>query len=139
MKWSNGRLRLNAEITQSRHGHICAHAVVLVAVRVGVARDVEPVGGHALAVGGRGQQAIDDLLVGVGRAIGEERIDLGERRRQARSGRRSRAAARSRAALRATASQPLRLERREHEAIDRRRAPSRVVVTAGGGGFDAAE
>ena len=44
MNWSNGMLRLNAPITQSRHGHMSRIAVVLVAVRVGVARDVEPVG-----------------------------------------------------------------------------------------------
>ena len=55
----------------------------MVAVRVGVAGGVEPVDRHALAVVRRGQQAIDDLLVGVGRCVGEEGIDLGRRRRQA--------------------------------------------------------
>ena len=79
---------VDAQVAVERRDHPVAprphlaHAVVLVAVRVGVARDVEPVGGHALAVGRRRQQAIDDALVGVGGAVGEERVDLGRRRRQ---------------------------------------------------------
>ena len=44
-----------------------ARGVGLVAVGVGVAGGVEPVERHALAVARRGQQAIHDLLVGVGR------------------------------------------------------------------------
>jgi hypothetical protein len=59
-----------------------AHPVVLVAVRVGVACDVEPFGRHLLAVGGGGEEAIDHFLVSVGGAIGDEGIDLGQRGRQ---------------------------------------------------------
>ena len=55
----------------------------LVAVRIGVAGGIEPVDGHALAVARRGEQAVDHLLVGVGGAVGEERIEFGERGRQA--------------------------------------------------------
>ena len=75
--------RLNASITQSRHGHMLALAVDVIAVRVGVAGGVEPGHRHPLAVVRRVQQAIDALLVGVGRLVGEERVDLGRRRRQA--------------------------------------------------------
>ena len=60
-----------------------AGEVVLVAVGVGVAGAVEPVHRHALAVVRRREQPIDELLVGVGRRVGEEGVDLGERRRQA--------------------------------------------------------
>ena len=80
-----------------------AHAIVLIAVRVGVARDVEPFGGHLLAVGGGGEQAIDDFLVRVRGAIGDEGVDLVRASAAARSGRASRGAATSRATLPATA------------------------------------
>ena len=60
-----------------------AVAVALVAVGVGIAGRVEPGGRPALAVVRRGQQSIDQALVGVGRSIGEECIDLGDARRQA--------------------------------------------------------
>ena len=59
--------------------------VVEEAVGLAEAREVEPVVGHALGVGGRGEQAIDEALVGVGRRVRDERVDLLERRRQARS------------------------------------------------------
>ena len=57
--------------------------VVLEAVGVGVADDVEPVAAPALAVVRRGEQAVDEFLVGVGRLVGEEGVDLFGRRRQA--------------------------------------------------------
>ena len=57
-------------------------AVGLVAVGVGVAGGVEPADGHAFAVAGRGEQAVDDFLVGVGRGVGEEGVDLGGGGRQ---------------------------------------------------------
>ena len=60
-----------------------AQAVDVVAVRVGVAGRVEPGHGHPLAVARRLQQRVDALLVGVGRRVGEEGVDLGRRRRQA--------------------------------------------------------
>ena len=58
--------------------------VGLVAVGVGVAGKIEPVHRHALAVGRRRKIAIDGARVGVRRSIGEKRVDLGWRGRQAR-------------------------------------------------------
>ena len=52
MNWSYGRFALKASITQSRQRHMVAAGVVVEAVGVGVAGDVEPVDGHALAVAG---------------------------------------------------------------------------------------
>ena len=49
---------------------------------VGVADDVEPVPSPALAVGRRGQQPVDDPGEGVGRVVGQERVDVLGRRRQ---------------------------------------------------------
>ncbi len=57
--------------------------VVEVAVGLGIARDIHPGGGHALPVTRRGQQAIDQPLVGVRALVGDEGVDLGEGRRQA--------------------------------------------------------
>ena len=53
-----------------------AMAVDVIAVGVGVAGEVEPLHGHALAVVRRGEQAVDLLLVGVGRFVGEEGVDF---------------------------------------------------------------
>ncbi len=53
------------------------------AVGIGVANDVEPFGGPALAVGRGGEQAVDDLFVGVGRFVFQEGVDFGGRGRQA--------------------------------------------------------
>ena len=58
-------------------------AVDVIAVGVGVAREIEPLHGHALAVMRRVEQTIDLLLVGVGRLVGEERRDLFGSGRQA--------------------------------------------------------
>ena len=60
-----------------------AAVVLLVAVGVGVAREVEPVARPALAVVRRGEQAIDEPFVGVGTFVGQKRVDLRGRRRQA--------------------------------------------------------
>jgi hypothetical protein len=57
-------------------------AVRLITIRVRVARDIEPVHRHALAVGRRREQTIHDLLVGVRRFVREEGIHLGGRRRE---------------------------------------------------------
>ena len=60
-------------------------ALILVAVvadRVGEAGDIEPPDRHAFAETGGGQQAIDLLLIGVGRVIGQEGGGLGGRGRQ---------------------------------------------------------
>ena len=51
-------------------------AVDVVAVGVGVAGEIEPLHGHALAVVRRGEQAVDLLLVGVGGFVGEEGVEL---------------------------------------------------------------
>ena len=50
---------------------------------LGVAGHVEPVPAPALAVVRRGQQPVDHLGEGVGRLVGQERLDLLRRRRQA--------------------------------------------------------
>ena len=63
-----------------------AFAVDLETVAVGVAREVEPIGGHALAVAGRGKQAVDQIF-DFGFPIlnkgGSEGLDFGDRWRQA--------------------------------------------------------
>ena len=60
-----------------------AALVLVVAVRVAVMDDVEPVPAPAFAVSGRGQQPIDQLLVGVRSGRRQEGVDLLRRRRQA--------------------------------------------------------
>ena len=59
-----------------------AVAVVLEALGLGVAHDIEPVPAPLLAVVRGREQPIDQLLVGVGRRIVDEGIDLLRRRRQ---------------------------------------------------------
>ena len=54
-----------------------AEFVALVAVGVGVAGDVEPTAGGVFAVMGFGEKTINLLFVGIGRGVGEKRIDLG--------------------------------------------------------------
>ena len=99
------------------------HPVVLVAVRVGVPRDVEPLDGHSLAVGRRGQQPIDDAFVGVGRLIGHECVDVGQCRRQSREVHRD--ASQQRLARRlGRRAQPVRFERGQHEAVDLAAGPA---------------
>ncbi len=56
--------------------------VELVAARVGVAHQVQPVPAPALAEVRRRQQAVRHLRVGVRRIVVQERFDLGRRRRQ---------------------------------------------------------
>ena len=55
----------------------------VVAGRVGVAHDVEPVASPAFAVVGRGEQAFDEAGPGVGRGVGQIFVDFGGRRGQA--------------------------------------------------------
>ena len=57
--------------------------VGVVAGRVGVAHDVEPVASPAFAVVGRGEQAFDEAGPGVGRGVGQIIVDFGGRGRQA--------------------------------------------------------
>ena len=63
--------------------HLRDRVVGVVAGGVGVADHVEPVPAPALAVGGRGEQPVDDLREGVRRLVRQERVDLLGRRRQA--------------------------------------------------------
>ena len=58
-------------------------AVDVVAVRVGIAGEIEPLHGHAFAVAGRLQQGVDALFVSVGRFIGQESVEFGDGGRQA--------------------------------------------------------
>src|SRR5262249_4522869 len=57
--------------------------VLLVAIAVGVARDIEPVPRPPLAVMRRRKETVNKSLVGVGAPVAEEGIDLGRCRRQA--------------------------------------------------------
>ncbi len=50
--------------------------VFFVALGVGVAGEVEPDAGPALAVAGAGEESVDEALVGVGGMVGEEGVDL---------------------------------------------------------------
>ena len=54
-----------------------------VALRVGVARDIEPEAAPAFAVARRGEKTIHDTGVGIGRAVFEKCLHLGGRRREA--------------------------------------------------------
>ena len=62
--------------------------VEMKAMRVAVTSVVEPVAGHLLAVVRALQQPRHQLLVGVGRTVGDEGIDLVRCRRQAGEGKR---------------------------------------------------
>ena len=58
------------------------HLAVVVdvnAVRVGVARCVEPVAGAMFTVARRGEQAVDQLFIGVAGLVAEEGLDVGSR------------------------------------------------------------
>ncbi len=59
-------------------------AVRFVAVAVGVAREVEPEARPAFAEVWRGQQPVHHAFIGVGPRVGEERVEFGDGRRQAR-------------------------------------------------------
>src|SRR5262249_49779480 len=60
-----------------------ADRVVLETVALREAGEIEPVSSPTLAVMRRGEQAIDELLVGVGRGVVHEGIDFRRRWRQA--------------------------------------------------------
>ena len=62
--------------------HVAA-TVDVKAVRVGVARQVEPLHGHALAIVGRIEQAVHLSLVGVRRGVAQEAVHVGRVGRQA--------------------------------------------------------
>src|SRR5438034_488566 len=62
---------------------VWAVVVVFVAGAFAEAGDVEPVPAPALAVVRRGEQAVDETFVGVGRLVTEPSLDFLARRRQA--------------------------------------------------------
>ena len=62
---------------------VVADVVALEALALAEPDDVEPVPRPALAVAGRGEQAVDQLLVGAGRRVGDEPLDLLRLGRQA--------------------------------------------------------
>ncbi len=94
-----------------------AAAVDRVAVRVGIAGGIEPVERHPLAEVRAGEQAVDELFVGIGRFVGDERFDLFGGGRQA--GEVERKAADERAAIGFRRRlQFLGVEAREDEVID---------------------
>ena len=83
MNWSNGMFAVEGVDHPVAVGPHLAVVVEVQAVRVAVAGGVEPVAGHVLAVAGGGEQPVDDRFVGFGPVVGEEGVDLLERRRQA--------------------------------------------------------
>ena len=94
-----------------------AMAVDAVAVRVGVAGRVEPLHGHPFAISRRGQQPIDESLVGARLLICQERPNFGDRRRQ--PGQVEAQATNQGAAIRFRCRlQPARFELGENETID---------------------
>jgi hypothetical protein len=70
-----------------------------------------------------GEQAVDELFVSVGRGVGEERVDLGERRRQAGEIER-RAADQLRLVRFGRRLEPFLFETRENERVDRVARPA---------------
>ena len=94
-----------------------ALGVGLISVGIGIARRVEPLRGHPLAISRRRKQAIDDLLVRVRRFVVHERIDLGRRGRQSRQVEADATNQRGTIRLRRR-SEALLLEPLHHEEID---------------------
>ena len=64
-------------------GRVVAEVVVVVSVGVGDADEVEPVFGHVFAIGGLGDEVVDEPGVGVGRSVVEEVVDFFESGREA--------------------------------------------------------
>ena len=86
MNLSNGRSALKLAMTQSRYVYALLVVAILledVALRVGIAGDVEPVAGPAFAEARRREQAIDGRLVAGVARVGGELVELLGRRRQA--------------------------------------------------------
>ena len=101
--------------------------VLLVAVALGEAGQVEPVPAPALAVVRAGEQFVDDLLEGVRRGVGDEMRRSAPASAAGRSDRNTRAGSASACPPRRRWREPLLLELREDEAIDRRPAPRLVL------------
>ena len=103
--------------------------ILLVAVCVGVAGEIEPATGPPLAVSWAGEQAIDEAFVGVGRFVGEKRGEFGRRRRQTDEVEMHPAAERGPVGLRRW-GKPFFAESGPHEAIDPVSRPA-VVLSLG--------
>ena len=113
----------------------CHFAIMVMvnAVGVGEAHQVEPVLGHVFAVLWLGQQAIDQALVGVRRGVGEKGLDFLAGRRQ--TGKiEAQAPDQSATVCGRTRCQAFRLESAQDESIDRLLAPA-LVVNVGQGRF----
>ena len=128
-KRSNGMLRLKASITQSRHFHMSRCGIDVVAVGVGIAREIEPLHRHALAVLRQGQQAVHLLLVGVGGLVGEEGVDFGGGGRQAGEVEAD-AAQQGGAVGLGRGLESLAFQARQHQAVDRIARP--LLIADGG-------
>ena len=115
--------RLDHPVAPGPHGPV---DVGLIAEGVGVPRHVEPVDGHPLAEPGRGQQPVDQPLVGVRSAVGQEGVDLGEGRRQTGEVERHPADQPLLARL-GRGREPLGLEPGQDEPVDRIPGPAGVL------------
>ena len=94
-------------------------------MRVGIARRVEPVDGHALPITRRREQTVHALFVRVGRFVGQELVEFGKRGWQ--SGEIERDTAQQQSTIgRGRGSQPFLLEPGEHEIVNRIPHPTRV-------------
>ncbi len=103
-----------------------AAAVLLVPVRVRVAREVEPSLRHALGVALRGEEAVDGALVGVAIRVALEGVELGSRRRDPGEVEGDAAQELPLGRL-GRGSETLSLEAREDEAVDRVPDPGPVL------------
>ena len=104
-----------------------AKGILAIAVRLGIADQVEPVPRPALAVARRGQQAVDQALVGVGRVVGQECVDfLGGRRQPGQV--EGRAADQGRLVGLRGGRQAVVEKRLENESVDRVSRPVGPVV-----------
>ena len=91
--------------------------VFLVAIGVGVAGEVEPLAGPALAIPRAREQPVDEPLVGVGGRVVQEGVELHGRRRQTGEVEEHAPAERRLVGL-GRGCEPLALEPRPHESVD---------------------
>ncbi len=103
-----------------------APIVFFVAIGVGVSGEVQPGPRPTLAVVRRGEQAIDDALVGVGLAVGKERVELGNGRGKARQVQREPTKERRLGCFR-RGRHVFALEACQHEPIDPVTRPRRLI------------
>ena len=106
-----------------------ALGIDVVAVSVGIARQIEPLHRHALAELRQGQQAVHLLLIGVGGFVGEEGVYFGGCGRQAGEVE-AQASQQGGAVGLGGGLEPLAFEALQHQAIDRIARP--LLITDGG-------